>query len=274
MRSRVAFVVFAAALALTIAGCSKKEQATQTPPASTDQSAQTAPAAQPNQAAPAAQPNQAAPGNQAGAPASAPAAEPAPAAAPAPAPGAEQAPPPPPPPPPIVIPAGTNITVRMGETLGSKTAQDGQTFTGVLANGIASKGKVVIPAGAGVTGVVSDAKSAGKFKGEAIIAIRVTTINVKGVPTSVGTDEYCVTQKGKGKRTAVVIGGGTAGGALIGGLAGGGKGALIGGLVGAGAGTAGAAFTGNKELTIPAESAVSFKTTTKITIQPSPEAQQ
>ena len=39
----------------------------------------------------------------------------------------------------------------------------------------------------------------------------------------------CVTQKGKGKRSAVMIGGGTGGGALIGGLAGGGKGALIGG---------------------------------------------
>jgi hypothetical protein len=258
MRSRVVLVVFAAALALNIAGCSKKEQATQTPPASADQSAQTAPAAQPNQAAP---------GSQAAAPASAPAAEPAPV------PVAEQAPPPPPPPPPIVIPAGTNVVVRMGETLGSKTAQDGQTFTGVLANGIASKGKVVIPAGSGVTGVVSDAKSAGKFKGEAIIAIRLTSINIHGVPTSVGTDEYCVTQKGKGKRTAVVIAGGTGAGALIGGLAGGGKGAAIGALVGAGAGTAGAAFTGNKELTIPAESAASFKTTSSITIQPQAPAQ-
>ena len=161
----------------------------------------------------------------------------------------------------------------MGETLGSKTAQDGQTFTGVLANGIASKGKVVIPAGSGVTGVVSDAKSAGRFKGEAIIAIRLTSINIHGVPTNVGTDEYCVTQKGKGKRTAVVIGGSAAGGALIGGLAGGGKGAAIGALVGAGAGTAGAAFTGNKELTIPAESAVSFKTTKSIALEPHPAAQ-
>jgi len=257
MRSRVALVVFAAALALTIAGCSKKEQATQTPPASTDQSAQTAPAAQPNQAAP---------GTQPGAPAPAPGQ--APAATPTPAPVAEQAPPPPPPPPPIVIPSGTNVTVRMGETLSSKSAQDGMTFTGTLVNGIASKGKVVIPAGAGVTGVVTEAKSAGKFKGEAILAIRLTSINVKGVPTNVGTDEYCVTQKGKGKRSAVLIGGGAGGGALIGGIAGGGKGALIGGLVGAGAGTAGAAFTGNKELTIPAESAASFKTTTSITIQP------
>jgi hypothetical protein len=161
----------------------------------------------------------------------------------------------------------------MGEGLSSKSAQDGQAFTGTLANGISSNGKVVIPAGSGVSGVVSEAKSAGRFKGEAILAIRITAINVKGVPHNVSTDEYVVTQKGKGKRSAVMIGGGTGAGALIGGLAGGGKGALIGGLVGAGAGTAGAAFTGNKELTIPAESAVSFKTTAAITIEPKGSAE-
>jgi hypothetical protein len=159
----------------------------------------------------------------------------------------------------------------MGAGLSSKTAEDGQTFTGTLANGIAVNGKVVVPAGSGVTGTVSEAKSAGKFKGEAILAIRLISINVKGVPHNVSTDEYVVTQKGKGKRSAVMIGGGAGGGALIGGLAGGGKGALIGGLIGAGAGTAGAAFTGNKELTIPAESAVSFKTTTSITVGQSSE---
>jgi hypothetical protein len=47
-------------------------------------------------------------------------------------------------------------------------------------------------------------------------------------------------------------------GALIGGLAGGGKGAAIGAAAGAGAGTAGTAFTGNKEIELPAESAVAF----------------
>ncbi len=253
MRSRIAFALFGVLLVMTVVGCSKKQEATQAPPASTEQAA-------PAQGAQTeAQP--------AGTPAAAPAG--APAEAPAAAPVAEQAPPPPPPPPPIVIPAGKTVTVRMAEGLNSKTTQDGQTFTGTLANGIAVNGKVVIPAGSGVTGVVSEAKSAGRFKGEAILAIRLTSINVHGAPMHVGTDEYCVTQKGKGKRSAVMIGGGAGGGALIGGLAGGGKGALIGGLVGAGAGTAGAAFTGNKELTIPAESAVSFRTTTSITIQPS-----
>jgi len=42
-------------------------------------------------------------------------------------------------------------------------------------------------------------------------------------------------------------------------LAGGGKGAAIGAIAGAGAGTAGTAYTGNKDIVLPAESAVSFK---------------
>jgi hypothetical protein len=261
MRSRIAAAMLGAILVMGLAGCGKKEQATQTPPASTDQANQQTPAATPP-----AQSTQTAPAQPGATPATSTTPE-APAAAPAAAPVAE-APPPPPPPPPIVIPAGTNIVARIGSTLGSKTAQDGQSFTGTLAHGIAVKGKVAVPAGSGVTGVVTEAKSAGKFKGEAIIAIRLTSINVRGVPHDVSTDEYVVTQKGKGKRSAVVIAGGTGAGALIGGLAGGGKGAAIGALVGAGAGTAGAAFTGNKELTIPAESAVSFKMTSSLTLPP------
>lgn len=264
MRSRLAVTMLGAILVIGLAGCSKKEQATQAPPATTDQSAQQTPAANPPT-----QSNQAAPGQQAAPPADTSA---APAAAPAAAPVAEQAPPPPPPPP-IVIPAGTNIVARVGSTLSSKTAQDGQPFTGTLANGIAVHGKVVVPAGSGVSGIVTEAKSAGRFKGEAILAIKLTSINIKGVPHNVSTDEYVVTQKGKGKRTAVMVGGGAGGGALIGGIAGGGKGALIGGLIGAGAGTAGAAFTGNKELTIPAESAASFKMTSSITLHPGAPAE-
>jgi len=48
-------------------------------------------------------------------------------------------------------------------------------------------------------------------------------------------------------------------GALIGALAGGGKGAAIGAAAGAGAGTAGAAFTDNKDILLPAETVVSFR---------------
>ena len=99
-----------------------------------------------------------------------------------------------------------------------------------------------------------------------MLSITLNSINVGGVPREIATSTFTQTVKGKGKRTAVAVGGGTGAGALIGGLAGGGKGALIGGLVGAGAGTAGAAFTGNKDLQIPAETVVTFRLANSITV--------
>ena len=75
------------------------------------------------------------------------------------------------------------------------------------------------------------------------------------------------TEKGKGKRTAVMAGGGAALGALIGGLAGHGKGAAVGAVAGGGAGTGGAAFTGNKDIVLPAESAVTFTLSQSLQVQ-------
>jgi hypothetical protein len=65
-----------------------------------------------------------------------------------------------------------------------------------------------------------------------------------------------------------MVGGGAGGGALIGGLAGGGKGALIGGLIGAGAGTGGAAFTGNRDVELPAETGLRFRLVKPLEITP------
>ena len=76
------------------------------------------------------------------------------------------------------------------------------------------------------------------------------------------------TVKGKGKRTAATTGGGAAGGALIGGIAGGGKGAAIGAGIGAAAGFLGGTFTGNKQIEVPAESALSFTLAQPLTLPP------
>ena len=77
-----------------------------------------------------------------------------------------------------------------------------------------------------------------------------------------------LSRKGKGKRTAEMTGDGAGGGALIGGLADGGKGALIGGLIGAGAGTGGAAFTGNRDVTQSAETGLRFRLGKDLEITP------
>jgi hypothetical protein len=159
----------------------------------------------------------------------------------------------------LVIPAGTVLTVRLGQAVGSKISSAGETFTATVASPVSVEGRTAIPAGATASGTVVDAKPLGRFKGGAALQLRLTSITVNGADQAVSTSSVLRTEKGKGKRTAVLAGGGAGLGALIGGLAGGGKGAAIGALAGAGAGTGGAAFTGNKDIMLPAESALSFK---------------
>jgi BON domain len=168
---------------------------------------------------------------------------------------------------PVVVPAGTNITIKTGEALGSKLSQTGQTFTGTVAQGVTVDGKTVIPSGSSVTGTVVTAKTKGKIKGEGELSLTLTSIAIKGRTYSIQTSPFDSTSKGKGKRTAVITGGGAAGGALIGGLAGGGKGAAIGALAGAGAGLLGGTLTGNKQIEVPAESAISFPLAAPLTIK-------
>ncbi len=225
-----------------------------------------APAAEPATTAQAAPPPAPAPGPDA-APAPTPGAAPAPGPAPGPAMTAAPPPPPavpPPPPPPkkYVVPAGSQLVVRVGQTLTAKGSNVGDSFSGALAQSLVVHGVKVIKAGAPVTGTVVAAKGQGRFKGAGDLVIAVNRVG----SYSVATSSYEATVKGKGKRTGAMVGGGAGGGALIGGIAGGGKGALIGGLLGAGAGTAGAAFTGNKDISIPAESVVTFNLTEPITV--------
>ncbi len=246
-RSAARMLTCALAGLLLLGGCNKG-------PAPNAEPATNAQSAPPPAPAPAAEP----------APAPAPpAAEPAPASPPPAAMTAAPAPPPPPPPPKVyTVPSGTALVVRVGQTLSAKNNNVGDTFTGALAQSVVVHGVKVLPAGIPVSGTVVAAKGQGRFKGSGELGISISRVGNHDVTTN----SYEATSKGKGKRTAGFVGGGAGGGALIGGLAGGGKGALIGGLLGAGAGTAGAAFTGNKDVTVPAESVVTFNLTGPITV--------
>lgn len=158
----------------------------------------------------------------------------------------------------LTVAAGTDVDVRVNETINTKTANVGDSFTGVLNAPLKTRGGETFYAkGTSVSGTVVSSKGQGRFAGAGVLAIELKEIG----GTRVAAKEYVVSAKGKGKRTAALIGGGAGLGALIGGLAGGGKGAAIGGLAGAGAGTAGAGFTGNKQLVIPSESLVTFEIT-------------
>jgi len=243
------FATLSLAAILATCGCNKKPEST------TDQSA--------NPSAPAAdQTSQAQPAPE---PATAPAPAPVPVAAPVSAPA--PAPEPPPPPPPIVVPEGTAITVRVSQALSSKSSQTGTPFTGVVVNSVSAGGTVAIPASSTVQGTVVTAKAKGKVKGEGVLELALTQVSIKGHSYPLETAVWSQTEKGKGKRTAATTGGGAAGGALIGGLAGGGKGAAIGAGVGAAAGFIGGGLTGNKQIEVPAETALTFTLSAPLTVK-------
>ncbi len=167
----------------------------------------------------------------------------------------------------VTLPAGTVVTVRLASTLGSKLSANGDQFNATVARPVEVDGKVVVPAGTEALGKVVEAVPQGRFKGAAVLRLVLQSVTVKGEAYDVKTSSVSRYLKGKGKRTATLIGGGAGGGALIGGLAGGGKGALIGAALGAGAGTAGAAYTGEKEIVLPAESTLSFKLAQPVTVK-------
>jgi hypothetical protein len=172
----------------------------------------------------------------------------------------------PPAPQPVVVPAGMRIRVRLGQTLSTKQNQIGDPFSGVVVDPVRVNGQTVIPAGARARGVVTESKGLGRFKGQAVLALRLDSVNAGGHTYPVRTSHVERVEQGKGKRSAVMTGGGAGFGALIGGIAGGGKGALIGGLLGGGGGAAGSAFTGNKDLVIPAESILTFDLERSLTV--------
>jgi hypothetical protein len=251
---------FALSATLILGGCKSSAPAPAAAPAQSQNPDGTAAAAPAAAAAPNSVPGAA----PAAAPTSGAAVQPA-----APVAAAASDPAPPPPPQRVTAPAGTAVTVRVTEQLSASHNNVGDRFTGVLEAPVRSAGGgVVFARGARVLGTVVAAKGQGRFKGSGALGIQVNSIS--GTPVSVTS--YEKEQQGKGKRSAGFIGGGAGGGALIGGLAGGGKGALIGGLIGAGAGTAGAAFTGNKDVVINSETVVTFRLTAPVTItlQPRP----
>jgi outer membrane lipoprotein SlyB len=162
---------------------------------------------------------------------------------------------------------GTEIVVVADQAVSSKTSNSGDQFDASVAEPVVVGDKVVIPKGARASGTVLDAKSAGKFKGSAELTVALSSITVKGKTYRLKTTEVTKSGKGRGKRTAEGAGGGAVVGALIGAIAGGGKGAAIGAGAGAGAGTAGAAMTGERDITITPESKLSFKLENAIEIE-------
>jgi len=167
---------------------------------------------------------------------------------------------------PITVPAGTVIRVTLDQSLSSGRNHSGDGFEASVSSPVVIDGKTVIPKDARARGRVVDAQESGRLSHVAHLSLALSSVEVAGKSYAIETSGVGRTGSNHNKRNLELIGGGSALGALIGGVAGGGKGALIGAAAGAGAGTATAAATGKKEIAIPAETPLSFRLAQPVTI--------
>jgi hypothetical protein len=172
----------------------------------------------------------------------------------------------------VTIPAGTQLPITLDTSVGSDTSRAEQPVTAHLTRPIVIHGDTVLPAGSRVGGIVTDATRSGRVKGRAHVALRFDSIAPlgaagEGTRYRMQTTAVGRTAAAQKKRDALEIGGSSAGGALIGAIAGGKKGALIGGAVGGGAGTAVVLSQRGKEVRLPKGTPLTLKLSEPLTVK-------
>jgi hypothetical protein len=167
---------------------------------------------------------------------------------------------------PVTLPEHTAILVTLDEALASNQNRPGDHFDATVSEPVVVDGKTVIPQGAHAEGLVVDARQSGRLMGRARLELALQAVDVNGQDYDVRTISHARIGRNHKKRNWAWIGGGAAGGALIGAAAGGGEGALIGGPVGAGAGATVALLTGKKDIKLRPETPVKFELSEPVTI--------
>lgn len=156
----------------------------------------------------------------------------------------------------LVIPAGTQLSIRTNENIDSSQASEGQHFSGVMTEDVLDASRnVAIPRNSDVDLVIRSTE-------QNDLVLDVDSISVGGqryVVSTADLERKGGSGIGANKRTATMVGGGALAGAIIGAIAGGGKGAAIGAAVGAGAGVGAQVLTRGKQVKVPAETVLTFQ---------------
>jgi hypothetical protein len=162
-----------------------------------------------------------------------------------------------------VIPVGQELDVRLQTALSSETSTVEQRFEATTVADLMQDGRVLIPAGSTVRGVVSDVKRPGRVDRVGSLTLSFDRITVNGREH---TFRGMATQvfESRGIRDEVgTVGGGAGVGAVIGGLLGGVKGAVLGAVIGAGGVVA---ATEGKDIHLPAGSFIRVRTDSSINL--------
>jgi hypothetical protein len=167
---------------------------------------------------------------------------------------------------PVTVQEGTDLAVTLEQAISTSQNRSGDSFRATVATPVVIEGKTVIPKDAPVTGHIVESVPSGRLRGVAKLDLTLDSVEIDGKTYDIATADEGRIGKNHNRRNGILIGGGAGLGALIGGIATGGVGAAIGAAAGAGAGTAGAAYTGKKDIRVPAEITLTFQLTRPLTI--------
>jgi hypothetical protein len=135
---------------------------------------------------------------------------------------------------PGTLPAGTELDVRLSQRLSSDTAQIEDRFEATTLVDVRQNGRVIVPAGSVVRGVVTDVEDAGRLERKGKLSLNFDQISVNGRSYPIRGTVTQALEAGGYKDDAGKIGAGAAVGAILGGILGGVKGAITGILIGGG----------------------------------------
>lgn len=166
------------------------------------------------------------------------------------------------------VASGTEVHVRTDQAINAKNAtHSGQVFPATVSDDVLdANGRVAIPRG-------SPAQLAAVGTGKDL-TLDLHSVTVSGRRYLISSARTTAASNSKtgglgaNKRTGEFVGGGALVGTLLGALAGGGKGAAIGALAGGAAGAGAQVLTRGKELSVPAETALTFRLNRDVSLRP------
>jgi hypothetical protein len=161
----------------------------------------------------------------------------------------------------VIVPEGATLSLVLETAMSSETSRSGDRVVARLAEGVRVGEKMVVPAGSEVRGRVTAAVPSGRVKTRARLAFAFDTLVLDGKEHAIGTGAIDITAPDTHKKDAVTIGIGAGAGAIVGGIAKGGKGAAIGTLIGGAAGTGVVLANTGKEVELSNGSRVTVRLT-------------
>ena len=155
---------------------------------------------------------------------------------------------------------GTEISVRMVDSIDSEQHRPGDVFSATLEDPIVMGNDVIAQNGAKAVVRLADAKDSGKLSGRSSLTLQLVSVVIDGKTVQIDSSDVAQQSGSRTERTAKSAAAVGVLGAIIGGIAGGGKGAAIGAAAGAGAGAGAQVLLDPQKVKVPSETVLTFIT--------------